>query len=415
MLVGRGEVDALPVALGDHGHELGTETPGAALGTYVFQVRRRVAGQAPGTGLRDRPVRGSGRRAGLVVSDGERDPLPRRVGGVGDDGRDDVRLLALLLAQPPGADQGHLDAAGGVGAGDGAGPDPGDDRGLGAVGEGGPGVEMADALLGLVAHPGAVGAHVGGQALGALPGADLGVGQAGVDGRLVAKLGWDLDERLVDEDGDGVEVGGVRLQAESLGLQGDGATARERVEDRWWLAIGGLEDLGVRLGEQLLVTDVLPHHKPLDQLVQPLALLALQLLRGELLGPCGRVVDELGEQHGARSREGTARPPQVQRGGVSVPDGLLPGGLPVDRLQRQRDLDQLAFLHDVLFLVPGDRLGGSAATNGLVTIRTGCCPWPTSWPSRRAGRWPRSRRGRWWRRGRRGSGPRRAAPRAGRP
>ena len=42
------------------------------------------------------------RRAGHVVSDAEVHPLPRRVSGVANNRRNDVRLLALLLAEPPG-------------------------------------------------------------------------------------------------------------------------------------------------------------------------------------------------------------------------------------------------------------------------------------------------------------------------
>lgn len=35
------------------------------------------------------------------------------------------------------------------------------------------------------------------------------------------------------------------------------------------------------------------------------------------------------------------RPPQVQGGGVTMPDALLAGGLHIDRLKGQGDLDQL--------------------------------------------------------------------------
>ena len=52
-----------------------------------------------------------------------------------------------------------------------------------------------------------------------------------VDGWLVVELGWDFDESLVYENGDGVEVGGDGAKSEALGFEGYGASARERVVD----------------------------------------------------------------------------------------------------------------------------------------------------------------------------------------
>ena len=66
------------------------------------------------------------------------------------------------------------------------------------------------------------------------------------------------------------------------------------------------------------------------------------VLGREAIGMRGRVVDELGEQDRAGGRERPARPPEVQRRRVAVADRLLARRLPVDRLERQRDLDQLA-------------------------------------------------------------------------
>lgn len=44
----------------------------------------------------------------------------------------------------------------------------------------------------------------------------------GVDGRPSGKLGRDFDERLVDEHRDRIEVAGVSLEAEALGLERQG-------------------------------------------------------------------------------------------------------------------------------------------------------------------------------------------------
>ena len=93
------------------------------------------------------------------------------------------------------------------------------------------------------------------------------------------------------------------FQAEPLGFERDRAAAGERVEDRRRVAVGRLQDLCVGLGEQRLVASVLPHDESLDELVQPLAFGALRFLGRELLRVRGRVVDELGEQHGAGGGE----------------------------------------------------------------------------------------------------------------
>jgi hypothetical protein len=78
----------------------------------------------------------------------------------------------------------------------------------------------------------------------------------------------------------------------------------------------------------------LPRHQPLDQLVQPLALGFLRILAPK------PVAKPTGRPRAAR----TAPPgrPQVQGRGMSVPDRLLACRRDVDRLQRQRHLDQLA-------------------------------------------------------------------------
>ena len=61
--------------------------------------------------------------------------------------------IARLLRQLEGAHERHAHAAGRIGAGHGARPEPGDYGGLTAVGQLGLRVEMADALEGFVAHP----------------------------------------------------------------------------------------------------------------------------------------------------------------------------------------------------------------------------------------------------------------------
>src|SRR5579875_1391195 len=171
------------------------------------------------------------------------------------DHRLDPGFLALLLAEPEGADERHRGSTSWVGAGDRAGPDPGDDGGLAPVGEGRQRVEVADAPLRFLAHPGAVVADVLGEALGAEPRSD---GEApvpipGVDRWAVGEAGRQLDERLRDEHGDRVQVASMRDEAEALCFEGDRPTAAERVEDLKEIVPAGASDLLAGLLEDLLV------------------------------------------------------------------------------------------------------------------------------------------------------------------
>lgn len=110
------------------------------------------------------------------------------------------------------------------------------------------------------------------------------------------------------------------FESEPLGLQRNRPAAREGIEDRRRMPFCRLQDLGVGFGEKFFVLNVLPHDEALDQLVEALAFFALQLLGGKFLGMRGGVVDELREQHRAGGRERAASPPQMQGGGVAVPN-----------------------------------------------------------------------------------------------
>ena len=153
-------------------------------------------------------------------------------------------ITALLCRQLECGHQRHLHTAGGIGTRNGSRPQPRDDCGLAAFRLRGLRVQMANALERLVAHPLAVVAYVGGKAGRPSPGNALGLAvlapadelarshghriSGGVHGRLSVELGRQLDERLVDKHGDGIEVRGYGTQPETLGFQRDGSAAREK-------------------------------------------------------------------------------------------------------------------------------------------------------------------------------------------
>ena len=115
----------------------------------------------------------------------------------------------------------------------------------------------------------------------------------------------------------------MRLQAEPLGLQGDGAASGEGVEDRGRLLPRRAADLLPDLTHEVLIADVVPVHHAGDEGEQTAALRLHGPLRGglrvglafgpgrfqELLVALGGVVDQLGEEHGAGGRQGTSGPP----------------------------------------------------------------------------------------------------------
>ncbi|ETB14447.1 hypothetical protein O972_18205 [Mycobacterium avium subsp. avium 10-9275] len=93
--------------------------------------------------------------------------------------------------------------------------------------------------------------------------------------RLPGELRRNLDQCFIDQYRNGIQIGRVGFESEALSFERDSTAAGERVEDRWGIAVGGFKYLGVRLGEQLPILDVFPHDEALDELVQPLAFLAL--------------------------------------------------------------------------------------------------------------------------------------------
>jgi len=62
--------------------------------------------------------------------------------------------------------------------------------------------------------------------------------------------------------------------------------------------------------------------------------------QSEFLDVAGGVVHQLSKQHRSASRQGPPRPPEVQGGGMPVPDALLPRRGGVGLLQPQGDLNE---------------------------------------------------------------------------
>ena len=233
--------------------------------------------------------------------------------------------------------------------GNGASPYVGDRR-RGALGAArdylGVGVVLADMLLGHVTNHVGVVAHVLSKSRRPWP-IDLLVHTcAGMHRLLPAEPCGDVYHRAIERDGDGVQVSRMAYEAKTLRLQRERPSARKRIEELGQLAIGRiLHHLGVGIGVELLVADVVPVRQPADHVVEPLALGVLLLLGGEQLRVLGRVVHHAREDDATCGGKWTARPPQVERRGVPLAYRLLAHGLRVDLVQRNRGLYQFLLVH----------------------------------------------------------------------
>ena len=239
----RGKIQASTFVFSNYCHQLGTQATSFCLRSDILDIYRCSIAKSDSIPTTHRPVLAP-LRAVRVVDDLVVDPAVA-------DGGAHPRLLPLLLRQPPGVHQRHLDGVGGVGAGDGARPLPRDHRVLGAARCPHLRVEVADAALRLVPHPPPVEAHVLRQAFGA-PVARL-IRRSRVDGRTPPEARGDVDERLVDEDRQGVEVRRLSPATQPLGLQGDGPAPCERIDDCGDGPAVGAADLRARLLQQRCV------------------------------------------------------------------------------------------------------------------------------------------------------------------
>ncbi len=178
-------------------------------------------------------------------------------------------------------------------------------------------------------------------------------------------FGGDLDQRLVDEHGDGIQIAGVRFQSQPLRFQRDRVAAGKGIEQGRRVAVRGLQDLGPCAAKHFLVVHVLPLHQLLDEPEKALALGMLDGLGGKLLGVAGRVIHDGREDHRTACGQRPSRPPQVRRARVAVSDGLLPRRLLVDGFEGQGDFDEFALVGHV-FLEP-DLLTLARQKDGLAS------------------------------------------------
>ena len=258
----------------------------------------------------------------------------------------DPCFLAFLFGKHKGACQRHLTAAGGVGALDGARPDPCNDGGFAAakfMGHFYLGVQVTDAAERLPLHPLAVILHIGGKPLRPLPaGCAIQPGAAvRVDRCLPGKPGRDLDHCLVDHHRHGVQVVGVGFQPQPLGFQRNSTAAGKGVQQGRRVIVGGAQDLCLGSRQHLRVVGVFPLDQLFQNAKQPLSLGVLGFLGGVQLRVGRGVVHKAGPDHGSCRRQRTPCPPQMQGGRMPVPDGFFPRCLRIDRFQRKGNFDQL--------------------------------------------------------------------------
>ena len=125
---------------------------------------------------------------------------------------------------------------------------------------------MTDFCVSLFAHPFAIIADIGGQTRCGLPVflAHLSA-LLGVDWALAGEARRDFDHGFVDHDGDGIEVGCVGFQSQTLGFEGDAAAAGEGVEQGRGLPICGDADELSGGTDDVFVGGVFPCDESFDE------------------------------------------------------------------------------------------------------------------------------------------------------
>ncbi|OQA10314.1 MAG: hypothetical protein BWY66_00216 [bacterium ADurb.Bin374] len=296
------------------------------------------------------------------------------------DNRFNPNFLAFLRREPEGRHKRHMHVGeGGVGAFDGAGPEPSDDGELFADVGGQVGavfghlgrdlhlrIQVADPLFGLLAHPGAVTPHVFGQAGRARPVLFhlllLLAHRDRPHGGPTGELRRDLDHRLVDQHRDGVQIRGPGFETQPLGFERQSSAAREGIVKRReplgveqlgrpgvvFVQLAGLPpalaDLFPRLFEHPLVGGVFPQNQVADDPEQPLPLGGrLLFVHAPLEVPLiAGIVDHLGEDDRPRRRQRPPRPPMMNSARMRPNSRhFLVGTCLVNIVERQRNLNQL--------------------------------------------------------------------------
>ena len=154
----------------------------------------------------------------------------------------------------------------------------------------------------------------------------------------------------------------MSLQSETLSLQRQGATAGERIVERrqpiwieefrgaWVICVvcagspPASQDFLPSAFQHVLVRRVLPSHEFFDQSEQARTLAPSHLLRWEPIRVLRRIVHHLREDDGARSRQRSPRPPEMKGAGVAVPDRFFTPRRVVDRVERERNLNEFLAL-----------------------------------------------------------------------
>ena len=213
-------------------------------------------------------------------------------------------------------------------------------------------------------------------------------GEGGQGTSLSSEPLWVFKGALEDEPGDGVDVHGGHLAAQSHGFEGDGAAAREGVQHLGGASAVGLANL---VAEPLEVWAVLAppvEDAALGNLLHllngaPVEPLALDLLddapghaiqhRLAFIG-VARVRQQRGDERSARGRQGSPRWPDVQRRDVPVPHILL-----MHRVQR-RLLEREGYFNEALVARGGHGVfpmtclvAHNSRTNFLARSSSGSC------------------------------------------
>ena len=199
-------------------------------------------------------------------------------------------------------------------------------------------IQVPDAAFGFVAHPLPVRLNIRSQTLRPLVGVETRV-DTWMHRRQTRKPRRDLDHRLVDQHRHRIQITSQSRKPKPLRLQRNRPTTRERIQNRRRSVREATVNLSLCFSQHDRIVGVLPHHQPFQNPEQPPSFCLLLIDRQRLIAR--RIVHQRSPNHSPRSRQRPPRPPQMQRRRMPLPNRLLPSRRQINRLQRQRHLNQL--------------------------------------------------------------------------
>ena len=199
---------------------------------------------------------------------------------------------------------------------------------------------MANALICLLFHPLAVIAHILRKPLCSAPAITHSRNLCiRIYRSFPCEAWWNLNHSLIDGHSHRIQVVGVCFQPKALRLEWDGSTTGKWVKKSRRIIIGGFQNFSFCGIQDILIIGIFPYDEIFENLEETLAFFVLVFLCRKLFRMRGRIIHQAGPDDRSGRSQGPPSPPQMQRGGMPMSNGFLPGRFGIDFLQRQCHLN----------------------------------------------------------------------------